>query len=282
MKIQDGCDRYCTYCIIPYARGKIRSRNLKNILNEIENIVSKGIKEVILTGIHISSYGKDLEENIGLIDVLEKVNRINGLERIRLGSLDPTIITEEFVCRIKNLKKVCNHFHLSLQSGCDETLKRMNRKYTTQDFRNIVKLLRDNIKEVGITTDIIVGFPGETGDEFKQTYDFLEEINFSKMHIFKYSQRKGTPAAKYVNQISDKIKEERSKCLIELSNINERLFAEKYIGKQVEVLFENKYEGYTSNYIKVIKEEIGIENDIRNMIPYVYKDGILYVREMNK
>lgn len=252
IKIQDGCDRFCTYCIIPYARGPVRSRNMLEIIEEVKKLVSSGIKEIVITGIHISSYGKDLKDDISLIDVLEEINKIDGIERIRLGSLEPLIITEEFVDRLKKLDKVCNHFHLSLQSGCDETLKRMNRRYTTSDFRRIVKLLRGNIKDVALTTDIIVGFPGETDEEFEETYCFLKEIKFSKMHVFKYSPRKGTKAANFPNQIDGNIKSRRSDILIEMSNENEKDFASKYVGKEIEVLFENEEEGHTTNYIKVV------------------------------
>ena len=252
IKIQDGCDRFCTYCIIPYARGPVRSRNILEIIEEVKKLASSGIKEIVITGIHISSYGKDLKDDISLIDVLEEINKIDGIERIRLGSLEPLIITEEFVDRLKKLDKVCNHFHLSLQSGCDETLKRMNRRYTTSDFMKIVKLLRENIEDVALTTDIIVGFPGENDEEFEETYCFLKEINFSKMHVFKYSPRKGTKAANFPNQIDGNIKSRRSDILIEMSNENEKDFASKYVGKEIEVLFENEEEGHTTNYIKVV------------------------------
>ena len=195
IKVQDGCDRFCTYCIIPYARGHVRSRKPESVITEIKEIAKKGIKEVVITGIHVASYGKDFKEKIGLIDLLEDVNKINGIERIRLGSLEPTLITEEFVNRLAKLNKICDHFHLSLQSGCDETLKRMNRRYTTIEFKKATELLKKVYPNVSLTTDIIVGFPGETEEEFETTYNFLKEINFYQMHIFKYSQRKGTKAA---------------------------------------------------------------------------------------
>lgn len=264
VKIQDGCDRFCTYCMIPYARGPVRSRKMENVIGEIEKLRDSGTKEVVITGIHISSYGKDFKNDTTLIDLLEEINKIDGIERIRLGSLEPRIITEDFVSRLIKLNKICNHFHLSLQSGCDETLKRMNRKYTTEEFRSIVKLLRDNILEVALTTDVIVGFPGETDEEFEKTYKFLEEIKFSKMHVFKYSKRKGTPAATMENQVPEEIKDERSKKLIEMSNKNEKEFADQYIGKEIEVLFENSKEGHTTNYIKVELEEPN--NDVINKI----------------
>ena len=265
IKVQDGCNNFCSYCIIPYARGRIRSRNIENVKKEIEEAVKNGIKEVVITGIHIASYGRDFSNNIGLIDLLEEINKIEGLERIRLGSLEPNIINEEFVTRLKKLNKICNHFHLSLQSGCDETLKRMNRKYTTEQFRKVVKLLRDNFKDVALTTDVIVGFPGETETEFETTYKFLEDIKFSKMHIFKYSPRQGTVATKMPNQIEANVKEQRSKRLIELSNRDEKEFIEVNIGKTLEVLFETKTndeytEGHTTNYIVVKAKGTNLEN----------------------
>ncbi len=265
IKVQDGCNNFCSYCIIPYARGRIRSRNIENVKKEIEEAVKNGIKEVVITGIHIASYGRDFSNNIGLIDLLEEINKIEGLERIRLGSLEPNIINEEFVARLKKLNKICNHFHLSLQSGCDETLKRMNRKYTTEQFTKVVKLLRDNFKDVALTTDVIVGFPGETETEFETTYKFLEDIKFSKMHIFKYSPRQGTVATKMPNQIEANVKEQRSKRLIELSNRDEKEFIEVNIGKTLEVLFETKTndeytEGHTTNYIVVKAKGTNLEN----------------------
>ena len=255
IKVQDGCNKYCTYCIIPYARGKIRSRKPESVVSEIEEIAKQGIKEVVITGIHVASYGKDLNDDIGLIDLLEKINKIEGIERIRLGSLEPTLITKEFLNRLIKLEKICHHFHLSLQSGCDETLKRMNRKYTTEDFIQIVKMLRDTYTDVILTTDIIVGFPGETDEEFNKTYKYLSDVNFYKMHVLKYSPRSGTPASKMPNQVDGNIKEQRSKKLIDLSNKNELEYNKKYIGKTVEVLFEEEktglYKGHTQNYILV-------------------------------
>ena len=266
VKVQDGCDRFCSYCIIPYARGRVRSRKLENIVTEVEQIVDKGIKEIVITGIHIASYGKDFKDNIGLIDLLEKLNQIDGLKRIRLGSIEPTIITEEFVDRLLKLDKICDHFHLSLQSGCDETLKRMNRKYTTSEFEVVTKLLRNKFPNVALTTDIIVGFPGETTEEFEQTYEFLKKIAFYKMHVFKYSQRKGTKAAVMPNQVDGAIKEQRSKRLIELSDKNEQKYNSEYVGKTVEVLFEEQdgdyFKGHTKNYIQVLIKGENIDNEI--------------------
>ena len=259
IKVQDGCDRFCSYCIIPYARGRVRSRNPKTVIEEIEKIAK--------TGIHIASYGKDFKEDYKLINLLEDINKIDGIERIRLGSIEPLLITEEFVERLKKLDKICHHFHLSLQSGCNETLKRMNRRYTTEQFITIVNRLRKAYSDVILTTDIIVGFPEESEEEFNKTYEFLEQIKFYKMHVFKYSPRKGTIAAKNKNQIDGNIKEERSKKLIELSDKNEKEYNESYIGKKVEVLFEEEkqgiYQGHTKNYILVkCKSTKNIENKI--------------------
>lgn len=267
IKVQDGCNQFCSYCIIPYARGKIRSRNPEIILSEISKIADNGIKEIVITGIHVASYGKDFNEDYKLIDLLEDINKIEGIKRIRLGSIEPLLITEEFLKRLNKLEKICHHFHLSLQSGCDETLKRMNRKYTTEQFRKIVKMLRNTYLDVNLTTDIIVGFPGETEEEFQRTYEFLKEINFYKMHIFKYSPRKGTRAAVMENQIDGNIKEERSKKLIELSNQNELEYNKSYIGKNIEVLFEEEkegiYQGHTQNYILVhCESKEKLENEI--------------------
>lgn len=268
IKIQDGCDRYCSYCIIPYARGRVRSRNKESIIAEVKENVKREKKEIVITGIHIASYGKDFKENYKLIDLLEELNEIEGLKRIRLGSIEPLLITKEFIERLKKLDKICHHFHLSLQSGCDETLKRMNRRYNTKQFEEIVKILRDTYEDVVLTTDIIVGFPGETDEEFNSTYNFLDKIKFYKMHVFKYSPRKGTRAAEMKNQISGEVKEKRSGSLIELSNKNQLEYNKKLIGKDIEVLFEeNKdgvYQGYTQNYILVhCKNNNIVENTIR-------------------
>lgn len=271
IKVQDGCDRFCSYCIIPYARGRVRSRKPESIISEITKIAKNGIKEVVITGIHIASYGKDFKEDYQLIDLLEEINEIEGIQRIRLGSIEPLLITEEFVTRLKKLEKICHHFHLSLQSGCDGTLKRMNRRYTTEQFEKIVKILRNAYEDVNLTTDIIVGFPGETEEEFSKTFEFLKRVKFYKMHVFKYSPRKGTKAAVMENQVSGNIKEERSKKLIELSNKNEIEYNNKYIGKEVEVLFEEKkdgiYKGHTQNYIMIYCEtNENLENKIKKVL----------------
>ena len=267
IKVQDGCDRFCSYCIIPYARGRVRSRNPQSVINEITEIAKNGIKEVVITGIHVASYGKDFKEEYRLIDLLEEINKIDGIERIRLGSIEPLLITEEFMKRLICLEKVCHHFHLSLQSGSTETLKRMNRRYTIEEFEDIVNRLRRYYTDVILTTDIIVGFPEETDNEFNETYEFLNKIKFYKMHIFKYSPRKGTKAEGMKNQISGNIKEIRSKKLLELSDKNENEYLDEYIGKEVEVLFEEKedeyFKGHTSNYIMVKYKTVeNLENKI--------------------
>jgi len=272
IKIQDGCDRFCSYCIIPYARGKVRSRKIENIIKEVEKIASKGIKEIVITGIHIASYGKDFDYSITIIDVLEKLNSINGIERIRLSSLEPTIITNEFIQQLSKLDKICPHFHLSLQSGCNDTLKRMNRKYTIEEFENCVNIIRKTYNKPILTTDIIVGFPGETELEFEKTYNFLKKIDFYKMHIFKYSQRKGTKAASMPNQIDGKVKEYRSRKLIELSNESQLKYNNCKIDEVCEVLFEENdgeyYKGHTKDYfmVKIKADEENLQNKIENVI----------------
>ena len=262
IKVQDGCDRFCSYCIIPYARGRVRSRKPESVIKEVESLAKNNVKEIIVTGIHVASYGKDFKENIGLIDLLVELNKIQGIERIRLGSLEPMIITKEFLERLVKLQKICHHFHLSLQSACNETLKRMNRRYTIEEFKAVVNMLRDVYNDVILTTDIIVGFPGETEEEFNITYNNLKEINFYKMHVFKYSRREGTKAAVMPEQILPQIQEDRSKRLIELSDSNEINYNKKQIGKTLKVLFEEKdgeyIKGHTNNYIlvNVIEDDI--------------------------
>ena len=274
IKIQDGCNNFCSYCIIPYARGRVRSRNPESILQEIKQIAKKDIKEIVITGIHIGSYGKDFTQKYELIDLLEEIDKIEGLKRIRLGSIEPNLITKNFVERLKKINKICNHFHLSLQSGCNDTLKRMNRKYTTEDFEKSVELLRNNFNDVVLTADVIVGFPGEDEKEFGQTKEFLEKINFYKMHVFKYSPRKGTVAANMKKQVDGNIKEERSKTILALSNKNEEEFFEKQIGNIVEVLFEEGNRGHTTNYLLIeLKDEKVSENVLKkvNIIDFYTK-----------
>lgn len=272
IKVQDGCDRFCSYCIIPFARGKVRSRKPESVIQEIKEIAKIGIKEVVVTGIHVASYGRDFKEDYRLIDLLEEINKIDGIERIRLGSIEPLLITEDFMERLIKLEKVCHHFHLSLQSGCTETLKRMNRRYTSEEFEVIVERLRKYYQDVILTTDIIVGFPNESEEEFECTYEYLKKINFYKMHVFKYSPRKGTKASEMPEQIPGDIKEIRSKRLLELSDNNEIRFLDSYIGKTVEVLFEEcdeqgYYKGHTANYIMVkVKSEEDLSNKIVNVV----------------
>lgn len=259
LKIQDGCNRFCSYCLIPFARGAVCSKAPEKIINEVKELAAHGFKEIILSGIHIASYGADLSGESNLVSILEDIDKVEGIERVRIGSIDPQFFTEGIIEKISSLKKLCPHFHLSLQSGCDETLKRMNRRYTTSEYKKIVEELRKNIKDVSITTDIITGFPGETEEEFNMTYEFLKEIKLSKMHIFKYSPRKGTKASEMKSQVDGKVKDERSSKLIELDKKLEKEFMSKFIGRDMSVLYEQKhnglengYEGYTSNYIKVV------------------------------
>jgi threonylcarbamoyladenosine tRNA methylthiotransferase MtaB len=258
LKIQEGCSQFCAYCIIPYARGPIRSREPENVLKEVKKLAENGFKEVVLTGIHLASYGKDIK-NTSLIEIIKNIHDIPGIERIRIGSIEPNTITTEFIQVAATLEKLCPHFHISLQSGCDETLKRMNRKYTSLEYRKAVESLRKNLTDIAITTDVIVGFPGESDEEFLQTVDFLNKISFAQMHIFKFSPRKGTPAANFKEQVPSEIKEQRSKILLELSKENRIKYLNNYIGRTMLVLFEQevvgkegKIEGLTNNYIRVV------------------------------
>lgn len=271
IKVQDGCNQFCSYCIIPYARGRVRSRRFENVIAEVERLAANGFKEVVLTGIHLSSYGVDFEEATGLLELIQVVNAVKGIERIRLGSLEPKIVTEHFASELSKLEKICPHFHLSLQSGCDATLKRMNRKYTTKEYERGCELLRKYFVHPAITTDVIVGFPGETEEEFEQTKAYLEHIHFYEMHIFKYSKRKGTRAAVMPDQIDEQIKAARSEKLIALGHDMSKEFRKFYIGKNEEALFEEKavigdkeyFVGYTKEYVKVAKKtDENLENQI--------------------
>lgn len=271
IKVQDGCNQFCSYCIIPYARGRVRSRRFENVIAEVERLAANGFKEVVLTGIHLSSYGVDFEEATGILELIQAVNAVKGIERIRLGSLEPKIVTEHFVSELSKLDKICPHFHLSLQSGCDATLKRMNRKYTTKEYERGCELLRKYFVHPAITTDVIVGFPGETEEEFEQTKAYLEHIHFYEMHIFKYSKRKGTRAAVMPDQIDEQVKAARSEKLIALGHDMSKEFRKFYIGKNEEVLFEEKavigdkeyFVGYTKEYVKVAKKtDENLENQI--------------------
>lgn len=268
VKIEDGCSNFCAYCIIPYARGPVRSRNIEKIVEEVELLAKNNYVEVVLTGIHIGSYGKDLKDGTGLIDVIERVCAVPGIKRVRLGSVEPVVITKAFVSRAKKLKNLCPQFHLSLQSGCTETLARMKRRYTAEEYMLAVKLLRENLEDVSITTDVMVGFPGETDEEFQKSYEFCKAVGFMQMHIFKYSPRKGTVAAEMKNQIPEPVKEERSQKLIALGEKMKQAFYDSYRGKCVEVLAETrtkdgKFHATLANYMDVYIES---EEDISGKI----------------
>ena len=258
IKVQDGCNQFCTYCIIPYARGRVRSREKENILKEVHKLAEAGYKEVVLTGIHLSSYGVDFPEDKKetLLSLIQAVNEVEGIKRIRLGSLEPGIVTEEFAKELAAMPKVCPHFHLSLQSGCDKTLKEMNRKYDTEKYRQAAATLRKYLPKVALTTDIIVGFPGETEEDFRESYAFAEEIGFAKIHVFPYSPKRGTPAAARKDQLLNAVKSERSHTLIQLSDRMAADFLADAVGTDAEVLYERAvgdgiYEGHTTNYMKV-------------------------------
>ena len=285
VKVQDGCNQFCSYCIIPYARGRVRSRNIESVLKEIRGLAKMGYQEVALAGIHLSSYGVDCEEN--LLHLIQEIHKIDGIRRIRLGSLEPQIVTEEFARELSSLEKICPHFHLSLQSGCDATLKRMNRKYTAAQYEEGCRLLRKYFAHPAITTDVIVGFPGETEEEFEMTKAFLEKIHFYEMHIFKYSKRQGTRAAVMENQVPEEIKTKRSAELIALSERMSNEFRSYYLGREEEVLFEEPaeidgktmYVGYTKEYVKVATEsEESLENVMRRgKINHALTDEIYYM-----
>lgn len=256
IKVQDGCNQFCSYCIIPYARGRVRSRDIEDVKAEVGNLAKAGYQEVVLTGIHLSSYGIDL--GLTLLELIGEVHKIEGIKRIRLGSLEPRIITEEFAKELSSMTKICPHFHLSLQSGCDETLSRMNRRYDTKEFEEKCMILRKYFDLPALTTDVIVGFPGETEEEFNTTKEFLKRICFFETHIFKYSRRKGTKAAVMENQIDENVKNIRSQELISLNEENQTAYEERFIGRETEILFEEKitveekeyYIGHTREYIK--------------------------------
>ena len=258
IKVQDGCNQFCSYCIIPYARGRVRSRPIRDVVQEVALLAENGYREVVLTGIHLSSYGLGLEDKVGLLDLIQSVHQVPGIERIRLGSLEPQIITEHFVQELSKLPKICPHFHLSLQSGCDATLKRMNRTYTCQEYEDRCSLLRKHFTHPAITTDVIVGFPQETEGEFEDTREFLKRIGFFEMHIFKYSMRKGTRAAQMQGQVPEDQKARRSEALFADAAPMVRNYLEWHLGKEVEVLMEEKtvingqeyFLGHTKEYVK--------------------------------
>ena len=282
IKIQDGCNMYCSYCLIPYARGNIVSREIPDIVSESQRLADNGFKEIVLTGIHVASYGKDFNEDISLIDVIEAVASVNGIERIRLSSMEPRHITREFLERMKATGKACDHFHLSLQSGSDKILKAMNRKYDKDIYRQKVNLIRDVFPNAGITTDIIVGFPGESEENHKETMDFVNDIKFSKTHLFKFSPREGTRAAKMSEQVDGNTKKVRLHELAKIEEINRNKFLEKQIGKTLSVLFETGSDikgyksGYSTNYLRVSVDCDVDVNDIRDvLITDVIEDDLI-------
>lgn len=288
MKIQDGCNMYCSYCLIPYARGNVVSREMDSIVKEAERLAENGFKEIVLTGIHVASYGKDFDDDIFLIDVIENVAKVNGIERIRLSSMEPRHITRDFLERMKATGKACDHFHLSLQSGSDDILKSMNRKYDTEIFKEKTDLIRDVFPNAGLTTDIIVGFPGESDENHKETMDFVNKIKFSKTHLFKYSPREGTRAAKMDKQINGKIKKDRLHELEKIEEVNRKEFLEKQIGKTLSVLFEEKSDmdgfksGYSTNYLRVNVGDLSIaSNEIYDVKITARKDDEL-IGEISK
>ena len=269
IKVQEGCNNYCSYCIIPYTRGKIRSRREEQVIEEVRKLAGLGFKEIILTGIHVLAYGKDLGDT-NLIQLLQRVHEVEGIERIRMSSIEPVVVTDEFIMALKELPKVCHHFHLSLQSGSDTVLKRMNRKYTTADYKKSVEDLRTLWPDVAITTDIIVGFPGETDEEFEETVAFVEEVKLSQIHIFPFSPREGTPAAKMKEQIAPEVKEKREKVLSTKEKALRLSYMEGFIGQELEVLFEKHHggsvSGYTSNYLRVqVEGDESIENTLQTV-----------------
>ena len=279
VKVQDGCNQFCSYCIIPYTRGRVRSRKSQDVYEEILRLAQAGYHEVVLTGIHLSSYGVDLEDE-NLLTLIEKIHEVDGIERIRLGSLEPRIMTEEFVAAIARLPKLCPHFHLSLQSGCDETLKRMNRKYTAEEYYEVCKRLRRHFDNPALTTDVIVGFAGETEEEFAECKAFLEKIEFFETHIFKFSIRKGTRAAKMENQVPDQTKTKRSNELLALNEKNSVKYLREHFGKELEVLMEEDmlidgeryFVGHTKEYIRVA---VKTEKDLTNQFITVKSEKIL-------
>lgn len=269
IKVQDGCNQFCSYCIIPYARGRARSRSIQDVTAELERLAASGVKEAVLTGIHLSSYGQDFGSN--LLELIGRVHEIEGIRRIRLGSLEPGIVTEEFARALSGMEKVCPHFHLSLQSGCDTVLCRMNRRYTAGEYAGRCEILRRHFSRPALTTDVIVGFPGETEEEFQETVEFLKKIRLYETHVFKYSKRKGTRAAEMPDQVSEQVKAERSDVLLALNRENKSAFLKEWTGEECQVLFEEKiavggrefWAGYTKEYIRaVMPGEASLENQI--------------------
>lgn len=274
MKVQDGCNQYCAYCIIPYARGFIRSRAMDDAVSEAKRLARSGFKEIVLTGIHVGSYGKDLSEDVGLVDLIEVMDEVEGIERIRLSSIEPMTVTEDFLHRVSKLKSFMPHFHLSLQSGAEKTLREMNRNYTPDAYLDTVRRIRRVFPDAGITTDVIVGFPGESDEDFEESLDFVEEMGFSRLHVFPYSMRKNTPAARRKDQIPGPVKKERTARMIALGDKLASDFVKERIGKTFPVLFEEKKDdknyGYTPNYIYLYVEG---KEDLRNSLQYVTIEG---------
>lgn len=278
IKVQDGCNQFCTYCIIPYARGRVRSRTVEDVIREVRSLAENGYREVVLTGIHLSSYGIDFDGERHLLELIRAVHEVDGISRIRLGSLEPGIVTEEFAEAIAALPKMCPHFHLSLQNGCDATLKRMNRRYTSGEYYEKCQILRKYFDHPALTTDVIVGFPGETEEEFRQSMEFVDKVDFYETHIFKYSKREGTKAAVMEGQVSEQVKARRSALMISLGEKKRKAYEESFVGKEVEVLVEEPaviegrtvQTGHTKEYIKIALEQ---EKDLRNQIVKVRIDN---------
>ena len=279
IKVQDGCNQFCTYCIIPYARGRVRSRTVEDVIREVRSLAENGYREVVLTGIHLSSYGLDLEGE-SLLSLIQAVNQIEGIRRIRLGSLEPRIVTEEFARALAGMEKFCPHFHLSLQSGCDTVLRRMNRRYTAEEYAKTCRLLRRAFDRPALTTDVIVGFPGETEDEFQETVEFLKRIRLFETHVFKYSRRRGTRAAVMEHQVPEQLKTERSQLLLELDRENSAAYILEQRGRTVEILIEEKlvldgteYQvGHTKEYIRAA---VRADEDLTNRIVSARIEGLL-------
>lgn len=282
IKVQDGCNQFCTYCIIPYVRGRVRSRTVEDVLDEVRTLAGNGYQEVVLTGIHLSSYGIDFDGNRHLLSLIQAVHQVEGIRRIRLGSLEPGIITDEFARALSELPKMCPHFHLSLQSGCDDTLKRMNRRYTSGEYYEKCCILRRYFDNPALTTDVIVGFPGETEEEFQKSRDFVDKVNFYETHIFKYSRREGTRAAAMENQVSEQEKARRSAVLIELGEKKRKAYEQSFLGKEVEVLVEEEaviegrpmQTGHTKEYIRIAFEG---DKSLKNTIVKVRVDNDLQI-----
>ena len=282
LKIQDGCNQFCAYCIIPYVRGPVRSRNPAEILKEADNFAASGYREIVLAGIHIASYGKDLDDT-DLIKLLSELHSVAGIERIRLGSVDPQLMSLQFIKLASELPKLCPHYHISLQSGSDRILKLMNRGYTTAQYAEIVRVLRSSIPDVAVTTDVMVGFPGETDKDFEDTLNFVNFIQFSRIHVFRYSDRQNTPAATFSGKVTQTVKDERGKKLIKLGEQLETCYMKSFLAKNVKVLvedkcvqYENCVEGYTGNYIKVvIKSEVDLSGEVVTVTPHRIDKGVM-------